>query len=146
MNQQPSFFKIILTDYAAFMSVMVPVFSWAFYLYLLWSGREGVSTSVYPFLFGAFTLIAVACLIWRVLLINSVFADGIEVSAMISKVYFYRDRGRIFFNYTYMGNQYKGSNSVMKWRRTKAMEAGMAMTAIVDSNHPNRAYLRDLFV
>jgi hypothetical protein len=146
MNRQPSLLKIILVDYLSFISVMVPLVTWAFYLYLLFSKREDVSGSVYLAIFGAITVAALICLVWRIALINSTFAEGMEVPATITRIFFYRDRGSIYFNYTFMGEQVKCRNSVMKWKKTRELESGMEIIVMVEQNHPKRAIIRDLYL
>jgi hypothetical protein len=146
LNKQPAFFRLILTDYMAFMSVIFPVVSWGLYLYFLLSKRESLPDSSLPIVFGVISIIALFILIWRIVLINNVFAEGLEVNGTLSRVYFYRDRGRILFTFTYMGEIIHTGIMVMKNKRTKNLQPGMEMIVMVDQNHPTRAFIRDLYL
>lgn len=146
MQRTPSLFKLLTTDYMAFMSVVFPVISWGIYLYFLISRKGALPDSSLPIVFGAITVIALGVLVWRIMLINSVFAEGIEVNGTIKHTYFYRDRGRVLFDYTFMGEKNDAGSMVMRNKRTVALQPGMQVVVIVDQNHPKRALIRELYV
>ena len=146
MNKQPSLFKIIMIDYMAFVGAIVPVSLWGLYLFLLLTKREDLSNLSIPIIFGAITVLALILLVWRVILINNVFTDGIEANATISRIFFFRDRGKIECIYPYLGEKYISSNRVLKFKFTKALKSGMEVVVVVDRNNPKRAFIRDLYL
>lgn len=146
MQKTPSLFKLLTTDYMAFMSVVFPMISWGIYVYFLLSKKGELPDSSLPIVFGAITVIALIVLIWRITLINSVFAEGIEVNGTIKRIYFYRDRGRVLFDYTFMGEKIDAGSMVMRNKRTIVLQPGMQVVVVVDQNHPKRALIRDLYL
>lgn len=146
MDKQPSLIKILTVDYLAFMAVIMPVVFWGVYLFMLFTDRANPSDLVLPVIFGAVTLVALIVLAWRITLINGIFRDGFEVPATIVGIFFYRDRGRITFTYTYQGQQLKGGNAVHKVRSTQMLAKGDEVTVLLDRSHPRRAFIRDLFI
>ena len=129
----------------AFMGAIFPVVLWGIFILQVILGNENPSTSTVPLIFGVITLLAVLILAWRLILINTVFSDGIETNATINKAFFFRDKGTITFVYTYMGEKYSSSNVVMKWKRTKGYKSGMDVEVMIDRNRPKRAFIRDLY-
>ena len=141
MNKSPSLIRIILIDFATFFSFIFPIISWVLYL-LLWKEIANLNFVI------VIALISLACLgivAWRLLLITTVFNDNQCAQATISRIFFFRDRGRIDCLYEYQGQKYFGGNAIMKTRWTTAYIEGQQVTVMVDRNHPKRAFIRDLY-
>jgi hypothetical protein len=94
----------------------------------------------------AFTVIALAVLVWRYASVQALFSYGLESKAIINSVSFYKDRGKIFFKYTFEGQKYRLANHVMRTKRTSALRIGAEVDILIDRNNPKRAILRDLFL
>lgn len=146
MNKQPSLFKIIMVDYMAFVGAIAPVSLWGVYIFLLLTKREDISNLTIPIIFGVLTVLGLILLVWRIILINNIFTDGIEANAAISRVFFFRDRGKIECVYSYLGEKYVSSNKVMKFKFTTTLRSGMEVVVMVDRNKPKRAFIRDLYL
>lgn len=146
MNRQTSLVKIITVDYTAFVAFIFPPVLWALYAILLFLDKTQISDPVLPAIFGVISIVAAAALVWRIQSIRAVFADGQEAEATLSNVFFFRDRGRLNYVYISQGQKYLGGNAVLKNRHTSALQVGSRVTVVVDRNHPNRAYIRDLYI
>jgi hypothetical protein len=146
MNKQPSLVKIATIDYFAFVGWLSPVVSWMTYFALLILGKaEAVNFSLLA-IFAAGTLVALAVFAWRIQVFNTVFNDGLEATATISNVSFFRDRGRVEYIYTHQGQKYLGGNALHKVKQTQALQVGQQVVVMVDRNNPKRAFIRDLYV
>ena len=138
-----SFLRMVEADYIAFISILAPVILWAVYAFSYFNGRETGTT--YTITLAAITVAGILALIWRYRLFSTVFDDGQQTQATINHVSFYRDRGRIDYEYTYMGQQYKSGSMVHKIRRATDLKIGDQVTVMVDRNKPKRAFIKDLY-
>lgn len=146
MHKQPSLIKIITIDYISFTAFLFPVVLWGLYIFMFIFQDIDVSLVPLPVLFVAISIIAVAIIGWRVHTFNTIFSDGIETTAVISNVSFFRDRGRIEYAFTYQGQKFASGNAVHKVRLTQMMRVGQQVIMVVDRNNPKRAYIRDLYM
>lgn len=64
-------------------------------------------------------LICVPIIVWRIKSIQGIFANGVETPGQITKVSFFRDRGRVEYTYHYQEQDYAGGNAIMKTKRSK---------------------------
>jgi hypothetical protein len=146
MNKQPSLVKIITIDYAAFMALLFPIITWGIYMVLV--VLQKVKTTDFSLLaiYTGITIVAVGVMGWRIQVFNSVFNDDIEVPATISNVFFFRDRGRIDYVYTYQGQKYASGNTVHKVKQTRSLLVGEQVIVMLDRNNPKRAYIRNLYL
>jgi len=146
MNKQPSLVKIITIDYAAFMALLFPIITWGIYMVLV--VLQKVKTTDFSLLaiYTGITIVAVGVMGWRIQVFNSVFNDDIEVPAIISNVFFFRDRGRIDYVYTYQGQKYASGNTVHKVKQTRSLLVGEQVIVMLDRNNPKRAYIRNLYL
>lgn len=146
MNRQPSFLKIIMIDYAALLGWLFPTVAWGIYILLLALGNTKTSDYSLLIIFASITVLALVVLVWRVQVINTVFSDGIESTATIRNVSFFRDRGRVDYIYTYQGQKYASGNAVHKVKQTQALKVGDPVVVVIDRNNPKRAFIRDLYL
>jgi hypothetical protein len=143
--QRPTFARIVTNDYAAFLGLAFPLLAPVlFILFALLDGVPVPTTLVY-FVIIPSVVFGLVLLAWRLHLIRAVFESGHEVPATISGVWFYRDRGRIEYIYTFQGQKYRGGNAIMKNKRTLAFQPGDQVLVAVDRKHPKRAFIRDLY-
>lgn len=146
MNRQPSLLKIITIDYIAFLGWLFPVVMWGIYIALIVLGNIKANDFTLPIIFAVISVVALAILMWRIQVFNTVFSDGIETTATINNVSFFRDRGRVDYVYTYQGQKYVSGNAIHKVKQTLALKVGEQVVLMVDRNNPKRAFIRDLYV
>jgi len=143
-GKRPLLLCVIQNDYVALIAFLFPVVFWAFYAFDMVLGGGGWPAFIYIAL--AVTVIGFVVLIWRYWLILSAFTQGIEVSGTISRISFFRDRGRVDFVYTWYEEKYASGMAVAKTKRTSALKEGQAIVLMVDSGRPRNAFMRDLFL
>jgi len=146
MNKPASLIKIITVDFYAWMAFLFPILIWGVYILLLLFENISPDNTQLPIIYTGITVVAILVLIWRVLTIRAVFNHGLEIQAIISKVGFYRNRGRIEYGYTHQGQSYTSGNSVIKTKSTQKIQTDERVIVMVDRNHPKRAFIRDLYV
>ncbi len=146
MNRQPSLLKIITIDYIAFLGWLFPVVMWGMYVVLIVLGNVKTNDFTLPVIFAVITVVALSILIWRIQVFNTIFSDGIETTATINNVSFFRDRGRVDYVYTHQGQKYASGNPIHKVKQTLALKVGEQVVLMVDRNNPKRAFIRDLYM
>ena len=146
MNRQPSLLKIITIDYIAFLGWLFPVVMWGIYIALIVLGNIKANDFTLPIIFAVISVVALAILMWRIQVFNTVFSDGIETTATINNVSFFRDRGRVDYVHTYQGQKYVSGNAIHKVKQTLALKVGEQVVLMVDRNNPKRAFIRNLYV
>ena len=146
MNRQPSLLKIITIDYIAFLGWLFPVVMWGIYIALIVLGNIKANDFTLPIIFAVISVVALAILIWRIQVFNTIFSDGIETTATINNVSFFRDRGRVDYVYTYQGQKYVSGNAIHKVKQTLALKVGEQVVLMIDRNNPKRAFIRDLYM
>ena len=146
MNRQPSLLKIITIDYIAFLGWLFPVVMWGIYIALIVLGNIKANDFTLPIIFAVISVVALAILMWRIQVFNTVFSDGIETTATINNVSFFRDRGRVDYVHTYQGQKYVSGNAIHKVKQTLALKVGEQVVLMVDRNNPKRAFIRDLYI
>jgi hypothetical protein len=155
--EKPSLFRIITIDYSSFAIIFSPIIAWGLYGVISvfgiipdfrW-GREPLTGEDLPIMLSVATFatgLAIPLLVWRVRVVWSTFIMGVEVPGQVVKIFFFRDRGRVEYTYTYQGHTYRRGNAIMKTKRTKALELNSQVTLVVHPNKPERAVIRDLYV
>jgi hypothetical protein len=138
-----SILRIIETDYISYMAVLAPVVLAGVYVFGLLTGRE--VTNTYLYVMAGITVAGIFALIWRYRLFTSVFEDGQQAQATISHISFHRDRGKVEYVYTYMGESYKGSTTVHKISRVMNLQVDEKVVVMIDRNNPKQAFIRDLY-
>jgi hypothetical protein len=144
MSKIPTLFRVIGTDYGALVAFLIPIIAWG--LYGLGVVLEMSVFTDLPLLALIFTVAAVLALWWRYRTISTIFSDGLEVPGVISGVSFFRDRGRVEYIYTYLGQKCRSGNAIHKTGRTTALKQGQDVTLVIDRNNPSRAFIRDLYL
>jgi hypothetical protein len=155
-TQNPSVFRILQSDYTAGLSLIMIIVVWGMYLILMYYGkipgtygRDPLTTSDAPgFLKIAMggTLLGIPLLTWRINFFNSLFKNAEKVTGYITYIHFYRDRGKVEYEYTYGNNNYTSHNAIFKSGRTKYYQQGDEITLMVDPENPKKAVIRDLYV
>lgn len=156
VSDQPSLARIVWTDYPAFLALLFPLMIWASYLLLVGFNSPfnppGDSTATSQenlrifYISIVLSLICLPLLAWRLLLIRSVFSHGLEVRGKIDSIYFSRDRGRVTYTYTFLGQNYTSGTSLHRTRKARELQTGDQVTLVVDRDKPKRAFIRDLYL
>ncbi len=150
--RKPSLRRIIWTDYPAFYASLVPVVSWIVLLAWLpdWRGDGPIiSPGARPFFISLAALATIAgliVLIWRVWLVFRLFGKVLQVRGKISSVEIRRDHGWVEFFYIYDHKEYTSRIEVHRNAQTKGLKAGDLVVLVVDRAHPQRAFIRDLYI
>jgi hypothetical protein len=92
------------------------------------------------------TVVGLLLLLWRIRTIRKVFAEGDEVPGVITGIFFYRDRGRVEYAYTYQGQEYQSGNAIHLTALTRSLTPRQAVTIMVDSLNPKHAFVRELYL
>lgn len=153
---EPSLRSIIWTDYTAFLALLFPLMAWALYLLLAGfsspfdpAGETALAAQENLRLFYisvAVTVVGLPLLAWRVLMIRAVFSDGQQASGQIDSVYFYRDRGRVKYTYTFQGQTYTSGAALHRTSKTRDLQPGDQVNLVVDRNKPRRAFIREIYL
>ncbi|MDD3477326.1 MAG: hypothetical protein PHP32_00410 [Candidatus Izemoplasmatales bacterium] len=134
-------FRTLKHDYALLFSflvvILIPIF-------LFFTTQELNPTGLKVFL--SIEALFVALGICRLLVISSYFRQGTIIKGKVIKVWFFRDRGRVIFQYAVDGLIYQRSMAVMKTQETRSFTVGQQARILVKTNHPKKAILIDLFV
>ena len=150
MAKRLSVAQIIQTDYYAFAALVTPLVLWGMYIVSLIFQQQLLVR--YTAIVVAISLAFILALAARLWLFYSVFTQGVEASATISQVVFFRSRysstgyGSIQFKYQFNGQEFDSSTQILKTQRTEALMSGDRVVVLIDTNHPARAFIRDLYV
>lgn len=150
----PGLSRIISTDYTALLGAILPlvgVLLWIgnkfFGFPSRWRGREiQQGDSTFLWIAAAMVIVGVLLLLWRIHTFQSLFIAGHRVPGRVTTVSFFRDRGRIEYEYQYAGASHHAGNAIHKNKRTMAIQQGMPVTIVVDPANPKRTILLDLYV
>ncbi len=143
MEQKPfSAWRAMENDFSLTTRMMIPIFAWALYLFplVLFGGSRFLF-----YLVLAATVLGPALMAWRLFAIRRVFQQGQVVPGVIRGAQFLKDRGRINFNYTYLGQDYPGTVVVHANDRTRAFQDDQQVELVIDPDKPKQAYLRGLY-
>ena len=155
---QPSISKIILNDYAAFLltiggpiALALSAFTAAFGF--LPSVRKRGGQEVDPqFIIGisVAATILTAFLFYllsrRVSRIKKVLANGPRATAKVTEIGFFKDRGRVEYEYIHNAQTHKTGTAIMKNKQTTAIDSGDEIEVAIDPGNPNWALIVQLYV
>jgi hypothetical protein len=153
--RQPSLVRIIQSDYAAFVAVLVSGLIAAISLVVAVlanlpgatpgaaGGEPGSPALLVAALLAA--LAGLAVLAWRVWTIRGVYARGVEGGGVLTGVTAVKDRARLIFRFDHAGQTYECGCSVHLNQRTRRLKQGTDVVVVVDVVDPRRSLLRDLF-
>ncbi len=81
----------------------------------------------------------------RIGVIKQVIRNGPEVEGRIQSIGFFKDRGRVEFDYEYAGESYHAGNAIWKNRETTQLQDGDGIRLILDPDKPSRAFSASLY-
>lgn len=142
-TQRPSIFRILFTDSATYFALVVPFAVWAIYLYLAFTHPTANTSLLYIGIGTA--LAAIPIILIRILYFYKMFRIGSETSGVVQRVFFYRSRGRVTYDYTFQGTDYHSGSAIMKTARSGRLRPDQEVTLLVDPNQPKRAVVKELY-
>jgi hypothetical protein len=143
MNTKPfSVRRALDNDFNLTAPLLVPLIFWAVTLLslMLLGGSQ-----ILLILAVIVTLGSPILIFLRLRTLRDFFESGERIIGELTRVYFFQDRGRIDYTYTYAGNKYSGSAAIHKNDLTRELVAGQAVPLVVDRDHPARSLMADLF-
>lgn len=146
MNESPKlpFFRMIQIDYLAFVLFVAPLTVWGVYVIMLLLGNapEG-GISFYVLVGIIVTVIGAVGLALRYLRQKKLLLEGMEVQAQVTRIFFYRDRGRVDVVYKVEGKEYEAWNSLHRCKATEAIQLGDTVSIRIDPKKPGRAVVSE---
>ncbi len=144
MQNYPSLWRIVETDYTSKLAFLSPLVVWGIGIITRFVDPE--ASAWFLKIAPPVTVVAFIILLWRIRLIRSVFTYGEEVPGVIHAIGFFRGRGRVEYIYTYGEEKYRSSNAIHQTKRAKALQLGQNVTVVLDREHPKRAFIKELYL
>lgn len=152
---RPRLFRILSTDAVAATGAGVLVLVWVVLLVAMAVGRVPASArellsfsqqDPWPLVLTiAGTLGGGLGCGWRVARIRRVFARGVAVRGRVEAAHFHRGRGRLYYTYWFEGYRFDSWAAVRRTPGTRALKVGDEVDLLVLPEHPEQAYIRDLY-
>ena len=121
--------KIIKNDYAAFlMTIGGPQFA---------VGMIVVATIL--------TVLLFVLLAKRIAKIKRILNTGPRATATITDISFFKDRGRVEFQYTNNSQEHNTGAAIMKNKQTETFTAGSQIEVVLDPERPSKAMIVELY-
>ncbi len=152
-----SVIKIILNDYFAFLltvggpiAIAISAFTAIFGFIPNIRNREGKEVNP-QFIFGmsivavVLAVLLVFLLFLRISRIKNILAHGIHAKAKVLEIWFFKDRGRVEFEYTHNGQKHTTGTAIMKNKQTIAMVPGDEIEVAIDPDNAHRAFIVPLY-
>jgi len=142
-ENRPSVFRIMFTNYVAFIGVLSPALLWLVFLFDHFRGDRLTTSDLIAL--GSITLLGLIIMVWKIFSISAIINNGLETTATVHSSGFYRSRGRIKFIYSFQGEKYMTQNTVNSNKRTRAFTAGDQVSICLDPNNPKKAIIKDIY-
>ncbi len=154
---RPKLINIIKTDYFALLGVIGLLVGGFFildvyYLQIIPKLSRRSDSDVYenPMIMVAIglCLILLCSLIFvmRVKSIYNYFSEGTEVRGVITNIVFFKDRGKITYQYQNNNENHQSSIAVHKCKKTKSMQTGESVKVILKRDLPRKSIIKDLYI
>ena len=143
-NQSPSLFRVISTDYPSLLSALFPIVFGGFSIYFFFTANN--SLQLFLLLTIVVALFGIPFMIRRYRMISSVLAEGVQVPGVVTRIGFFRGRGRVEYSYTVQGEKQMSGNAINKNSHTKELQVGQIVKVSVDRNDPKRAFIREIYL
>lgn len=143
--RMPTLWKMIEADYAAWLSVVVPVVLWIFFLFLYFTkiGGPDITNMISPI--SVVTAIALTGLAIRYTMLRAHFAKAELVPGKIVRYMHLQDIGRVIYTYTFGRQDYRTVNFVHNSIRTIHLERLEEIRVAVNPDRPQSALIYDLY-
>jgi len=143
-DKKPSIERIFFTDYTTTVSAISILVALGFFLFDRFIQSVALTEEL-PYIVGFVCIIGITVILWRIRLISSAFEFGWEVEGDIVDIGFFRDRGRVTYIYTILGERYQASNAIMQNRVTKSLYRGQKVIVMSNKDNPKTAFIRDIY-
>jgi len=145
MKNQPTILKAIEADYLAWLSVVIPIVLWGFFLFLLLTEIGGPNTINLLNPVVLITLVGILIFALRYAALRRHFAKGVEVPGVIERYMHLQDIGRVIYTFTYLKKEFKATNYIHHSTRTAHIENLTAIKVVLDPARPQSALIKDLY-
>lgn len=143
-RKRPSILRIIDSDYAAALALLLLVLFWL--LFGMLSVLRLFDLQILRYLATGLTAGSLIVLAWRCWLIRRIFTEGVETLGEIRQVWFYHERGQLVVTYIWEKRPVQKNSMIPKNNYTKTLQEGQQIPLMVDRRQPKRAFLRDLYL
>jgi len=143
-RKRPSILRIIDSDYAAALALLLLVLFWL--LFGMLSVLHLFDLQILRYLVIGLTAGSLMLLAWRCWLIRRIFTEGVETLGEIRQVWFYHERGQLVVTYIWEKRPVQKNSMIPKNNYTKTLQEGQQIPLMVDRRQPKRAFLRDLYL
>jgi hypothetical protein len=137
--------KTIEADYVAWMTVVIPIAFWSFYLFLWLSGVGGPDAWRLWILALLITVVGGCFFFLRYTVICTHFARSIEVPGIIERYAHLQDIGRVVYSFTYLKKDFTTTNYIHHSTRTARIENMSEIRVMLDPSKPKSALIKDLY-
>jgi hypothetical protein len=146
----PSILQILRNDYLAITLAFTPLILWLLPLvvYGLPAALGTRTPALNPLALPGMAAITVFCwaaLVWRVTMVRTIFANGDLVEGIITRIWFYRQRGQCELSFTHMGMVCTAKSTLVKTEKARRLAVGGKVMLVVDAGDVKRVFLRDLY-
>lgn len=154
--------KIIKNDYAAFLlTILGPVFLvGSVYIavvgFIPRFGRfaslrksnavHPLEAQIYIWVALILTGILFLFLVKRISRLKRILETGHRTKATVTGISFYKDRGRIEFQYVYRGKKHSTGTAIMKNKQTEKIAVGNEIDVAVDQQNDKKAFIVSLYL
>ncbi|BCR36158.1 hypothetical protein [Mariniplasma anaerobium] len=128
-------------DYALLGCAIISVISLGFIVYLIY--KNDINGLI---IFGAVEALAICLMFIRLHNLKTYFDMNLEVTGVITKIWFYKDRGRVTYTYIIDDIQYTKGLAIMKTKETRLFLVGLNVDLLVKKNNHMKAIIKDLYV
>ena len=143
-RKRPSILRIIDSDYAAALALLLLVLFWL--LFGMLSVLHLFDLQILRYLVIGLTAGSLMLLAWRCWLIRRIFTEGVETLGEIRQVWFYHERGQLVVTYIWEKRPVQKNSMIPKNNYTKTLQEGQQIPLMIDRRQPKRAFLRDLYL
>ena len=139
-----SYFKLLSTDWPALAaSIGIPII-WAIYFIFPLLQHSAIPLPIwFP---SGISVALIIWLVWRIIRIARLFADGQLATGIITDLVLAKDRGRLEFTFEYQGKQVSSWMPIHQTKAVLSLTRGTTVEVLFDRNQPNRAIVKHLFV
>ncbi|MBU0996604.1 MAG: hypothetical protein KKE16_01000 [Firmicutes bacterium] len=141
MRSKPKLTEIIMTDYITFFSVFTIIIGGGIGLYLV----IGEVKDYWGYVFAGLAFLSLIRAIVRIIFIHKMFSIGTEIDAEVIKVFFYRSRASIKFDYTFESVKFSRSNFLLRNSKSNKLPVGTKIKILVDPSKPTNVLILDVY-
>jgi len=109
----------------------------------------GPTAPLHPLALPGLAILAIfswSVLVWRVLSLRAIFADGDRVEGVITRIWFFRQRGQCELSYTRMGMPITAKSNLVRTERSRRLAVGQKVTLVVDPRDDQRVFICALYL